>query len=510
VMDPHLRQAVLEPLDEANAALLGHVHPDAWVNPDPDGTYNLVVIGAGPAGLVAAAGAAGLGAKVALIEKGLMGGDCLNVGCVPSKTLVRAARAAHEARRAGAFGVKAGDVEVDFEAVMQRVREVRSGIASHDSARRYRDELGVDVHLGAARFNGPHTVEVAGKTLRFAKAVIATGARAAEIPIPGLKEAGYLTNESVFNLRARPRRLAVIGTGPIGCELAQAFARLGSEVHLIDIAKQVLGREDADAAAIVGRSLEADGVQLHFEAKTAGVERTAQGKRLKLETPAGPRELEVDEILLGVGRSPNVEGLGLEAAGVGYGKQGISVDDHLQTSNPRIFAAGDVCMALKFTHAADFAARIVIQNALFPGKKRKLSSLLVPWCTYTDPEIAHVGLYEHEAAAKGLVLDTYIKRLADNDRAKAEGDAEGFVKVHTLKGSDKIVGATIVAAHAGEMIGELCLAIQNKLGLGAVASTILPYPTQAEAIRQAGDLYDRTRLKPWVKVLFQRWFRWTR
>jgi pyruvate/2-oxoglutarate dehydrogenase complex dihydrolipoamide dehydrogenase (E3) component len=400
---------------------------------------------------------------------------------------------------------------VDFGEVMRRMRSLRARISHHDSARRFRDELGVDVFLGSARFTAPDTVEVGGRRLRFSKAVIATGARAAEPPIPGLAEAGYLTNETVFNLTERPRRLAVIGGGPIGCELAQAFRRLGSEVALLNDTDHVLNREDADAAAIVQRAFVREGVELVLGCRIERVESAASGKIIHFTQSGGARQLTVDAILVGAGRAPNVDGLGLEAAGERYhAARGVEVDDNLRTANPRIFAAGDICMDHKFTHAADAAARIVIQNALFPGPKRKLSGLVMPWCTYTDPEIAHVGLYERDATAKGIEIATFVRELKDVDRAVADGEEEGFVKVHVKKGSDKIVGATIVARHAGEMIGEIAVAIAGGVGLGALASVIHPYPTQAEAIRQCGDAYRRTLLSPVVKRVFGAWLRWSR
>jgi len=498
--------------DPHDDALVAHVHPRDWVNPEPAGRYNLVVLGAGTAGLVTAAGAAGLGAKVALVERHLMGGDCLNVGCVPSKCLIRSSRVAGELRGARALGFDVPDgASADFAAVMERLRAIRARISRHDSARRFRDELGVDVFLGDARFSGADSVTVAGKTLRFKRAVIATGARAAAPDVPGLAAAGYLTNESVFTLTARPRRLAVIGGGPIGCELAQAFARLGSEVVLLHDSPHLLNREDADAAALVQGAFVREGVRLVLDATIRAVSRRDGAKVIAYASmQGGDGEVEVDEILVGAGRAPNVEKLGLDTVGVAFDpRTGVQVDDNLRTTNPRIFAAGDVCMTHKFTHAADFAARTVIQNALFLGRK-KLSALTIPWCTYTDPEVAHVGLYEHEAAARGLALQTFTVQLADVDRAIADGEEEGFVKIHVKQGSDEILGATIVARHAGEMIGELTLAMVAKVGLGKLASVIHPYPTQAEAIRKAGDAYNRTRLTPLVKRLFTTFLRWTR
>ncbi len=517
----------LLPADEFNRRLASHVHPADWTNPTPSGRYNLVVIGAGTAGLVTAAGAAGLGAKVALIERDLMGGDCLNVGCVPSKALISAARAAAAVRDAERFGVPVpGGPQPDFGAVMQRLRRLRAEIAPNDSAARFRS-LGVDVFLGSGRFSGPDSIDVGGQTLRFKRAVIATGARAAHPDTPGLADAGYLTNETVFSLTELPRRLAVIGGGPIGCELAQSFARLGSEVTLIVRSRQLLGREDEDAARLVLAALEHDGVRVLFQTTVTRVQSRDANQRptrtlslvsnaavtpdktARADVPGG-LEITVDEILVGAGRTPNVEGLNLESVGVAFDPvKGVTVDDRLRTTNRRIFAAGDVCSPFKFTHAADFMARIVIQNALFFGRAR-VSALTIPWCTYTSPEVAHVGLTERSAKESGVPIQTFIQRLEHVDRAILEGTAAGFVKVHVRAGSDRIVGATIVAEHAGEMIGELVLAMTNRIGLGRLAGTIHPYPTVAEAIRKCGDAYNKTRLTPFVKGLFAKWLAWTR
>jgi pyruvate/2-oxoglutarate dehydrogenase complex dihydrolipoamide dehydrogenase (E3) component len=522
--------SLIQPWDSHNQRLIDQVHPPDWTNPTPRGRYNLVVIGAGTAGLVTAVGAAGLGARVALIEKHLLGGDCLNVGCVPSKAIVRAARTAAEVREAAEFGVKlkarsrpsdtlspsdeasegtmSAAVEVDFGKVMERMRRLRADISPHDSAARFRD-LGVDVYLGAARFTGSDTVEVGGQTLRFAKAVIATGARAAAPSIPGLNEVPYLTNETLFSLTELPRRLGIVGAGPIGCEMAQAFARLGSEVYLIEATDGILPREDRDAAKIVQEALTRDGVRVLCCGKNLELSRDGDGVRMKAESQGKGYDLVVDRLLIAAGRAPNVEGLGLEMAGVEFDRKGVKVNDRLQTSAPRIYACGDVCSPYKFTHAADFMARMVIQNALFKGRA-EASSLLIPWCTYTSPEIAHVGLYENEANARGIPIDTFTQPLDKVDRAILDGETDGFVRVHVRKGTDRIVGATVVAAHAGDLIGELTLAMKGKLGLKTLGATIHPYPTQAEAIRKIGDLYNRTRLTPLVKSLMQRWLAWTR
>jgi pyruvate/2-oxoglutarate dehydrogenase complex dihydrolipoamide dehydrogenase (E3) component len=430
---------------------------------------------------------------------------------VPSKAIIRSGHAAHDSRTAGRFGVYArGDIEVDFAGVMERMRRIRAEISPHDSARRFSEHYGVDVFFGNARFTGRDSVEVQGESLVFVNAVIATGARAAAPPIPGLADAGFLTNHNVFNLTERPTRLAVIGCGPIGCELAQTFARLGSEVTIIDMADQFLQREDRDAAEILQRSFERDGTSVMLSTTVRKVEKRADGTLLLLDGPDGTQQLAVDEILVGVGRTPNVEGLDLESAGVEYDRSGIKVDDFLRTTNRRIFASGDICLPYKFTHTADAASRAVIQNALFPGPKKRVSKLTIPWCTYTDPEIAHVGLSAKHAGEQGIEIDTYRVDMSNVDRAIAEGETEGFLKIHCTKGSDRIVGATIASRHAGEMISEITTAMVGGLGLGSFSGVIHPYPTRAEAIRKAADEFNRTRLTPNVKRLTASWFRFFR
>lgn len=503
--------SILTPLDEHNRELESHVHPSDWVNPTPDGRYNLVVIGGGTAGLVTAAGAAGLGAKVAMIERQLLGGDCLNVGCVPSKALIAAARAAGAVRSAGQFGVRAPEgATVEFAAVMERMRRLRASIAPHDSAARFRS-LGVDVYLGDARFAGPNVVEVGSQTLEFKKAAICTGGRAAAPPIPGLDQVNSLTNETVFSLTELPQRLAVIGAGPIGCELSQSFARFGSEVWLIEAEHGVLPREDREGAEVVRAALERDGVNLLCCGKQLQLQPRSDGQtQVSLESHDQNREIHVDAVLVAVGRAPNVEGLNLEAANVDYDvRNGVAVNDRLQTTNPSIYAAGDVCSRFKFTHAADFMARIVIQNSLFLGR-RKLSALTIPWCTYTSPELAHVGLNERNAQQEGIAIDTFTQSLAEVDRAILDGETEGFVRIHVRRGTDTIVGATIVATNAGDMLGEISLAMTHGIGLGKIGAAIHPYPTQTEAIRKLGDAWARTRLTPTVQKWLGRWLEWTR
>lgn len=431
----------LKPTDHYNQTLQSNVHPVDWTNPVPDGRYNLVVIGAGTAGLVTAAGAAGLGAKVALIERGLMGGDCLNVGCVPSKALISAARQAASIRDASQYGIQATSPNVDFVEVMQRMRRLRASISPHDSAKRF-SELGIDVFFGQGTFTSSNTVVVGDQTLHFKKAVIATGARAAELPIPGLKDTGYLTNETLFSLTVLPKRLIVIGGGPIGCEMAQSFARFGSQVTLIEQASHIMSREEEDAALIVQNAMHKDGVEFVLEAKVIRVE-TDGSDRVVVVSRAGQEErISGDQILVGIGRTPNLDGLGLEAVGVAaHPQQGVEVDGRLRTTNSNIYAAGDVCSKYKFTHSADFLARIVIQNTLFMGRA-KASKLIIPWCTYTSPEVAHVGIYPHEAADKGIELNTFTQPLSGVDRAILDGETDGFVRVYCKKGSDQILGAT--------------------------------------------------------------------
>lgn len=509
---------ILPENSKANQTLIDLVRPNAWTNPQPSGRYNLVVIGGGSAGLTAARGAAILGAKVALIEKRYLGGDCLITGCVPSKALIRAARAAHEVREAPLYGINTPPLEIDFATALDRMRQVRAEIAPHDSAATL-TRHGVDLYFGIARFTGPNRLEVEGETICFAKALIATGSHPTFIPIPGLKEVGFLTNESIFNLSARPERIAIIGAGPIGTELAQAFQRLGSRVTLIDLANRVLPREEEEGANLVAARLRTDGVDLRLGFKTEKVTSGAGYKRLHLckidQQAEGNGQntgettdiiVDVDEILLAAGRSPNVDRLGLELAGVNMTGRGIEVNDLLQTTNPDIYAAGDVASRYQFTHVAGHAGAIVVQNALFPFPKRKMSDLVIPWVTYTDPEIAHVGLYPREAAEIGLEIDTYRADMSENDRAITENDADGYIRIDTRKGSDEILGATIVSRNAGDLINEISVAMKHKIGLGALGSVVRPYPTQAELINRVAIQYNRTRLTPAVQKLFSWWF----
>lgn len=482
--------------DDFDRALVAAVHPPTWTNPTPAGRYNLVVIGGGTAGLIAAVGAASLGARVALIERHWLGGDCLHYGCVPSKALIRAARAAYDVRTATELGIAVHAPRVDFPAVMERMRRLRAQIAPHDSAARLTG-IGIDVYFGAARFVARDAVEIGGARIAFARAVIATGARPAIPSIPGLAELSPFTSETVFSLTELPRSLLVIGGGPIGCELAQAFRRFGSEVTILDREVRLLPREDREASAIVQAQLAREGVRLILGVTLTGASRAGDTTTLSYQRAGVTESCTGERILVAAGRAPNVEDLALNVAGVEANPRGVVVDDHLRTTNPRIFAAGDIASRFQFTHAADAMARIALQNALFFGRKRA-SALVMPWCTYTDPEVAHAGLSEQDAKDRHSDVATLTAQLAANDRAVLDGETDGFGRVYVDR-KGRILGATLVARHAGESIGEAVLAMTTKQKLGALAATIHPYPTQAEIWKRLGDAYNARRLTPRVR-----------
>ena len=505
--DPTAIPAV-QPLDAHNRRLLENVHPPAWTNPTPKGKYHLVVVGAGTAGLVTAAIGAALGARVALVERELMGGDCLNVGCVPSKSILAAARGWQAAREAAArFAGPDASGEGDFAAVMERMRRIRAELSPVDGARRFRDELGVDVYLGPARFVRDDAVEVEGARLRFHRAVVATGARAWLPPIEGLDGVACLTNETVFSLTERPDHLAVLGGGPIGCELAQAFARLGTRVTLLAAGDRLLARDDADAAEVVAAALRRDGVEVLTGARVDSARASENGTVLRYTRGGASAELGASHLLVAVGRAPNVEGMGLEAAGVEFdAKEGVRVDERMRTSNPRVYAIGDVASRFRFTHAADAQARLVVRNALFFGRA-KASSLVIPWCTYTSPEVAQVGIGAEEARQRGDAVQTITIPMAEVDRARTDGETEGFVRIHLQAGTDTILGATLVAPHAGELVTQVTQAMTAGIGLGRIGDTIFPYPTAAEALRKAADQWRRGKLTPAAKRAFRLFFR---
>lgn len=496
------------PDSEANQQWLRNVQGSSLPATNHRGRYNLVVIGGGPAGLVTAAGAAGLGAKVALIESDKMGGDCLNSGCVPSKSLIRSAKDHHAlAHRFRDHGIH--QAETDFGSIVNKLQQTRATLSHHDSVDRFR-ELGVDVFLGHGVFTSPESIEVNQTKIRFKKAVIATGAKSTPLTIAGGESVELLTNETLFNLRERPSRLIVIGGGAIGCEMAQAFARLGTSVVQVEKSGQLLGNEDAEASAILYKSLKEDGVKILLNASVRSVAEVNGEKQVDIVCQGSEQIETADQILVCVGRSSNVHNLGLEKANVTYDERsGIQVNDFLQTSNRNIFAAGDVTNLERFTHAADFMARIVIQNALFMGRRR-YSSLVIPRCTYTTPEVAHVGV---TARAVAKNPDHYISLtvpFTQVDRSIIDGENQGFVRVHLKRGSDQILGATIVNPCAGELISHLTLAMTNQIGLRQIASTIFPYPTRADAIRKLGDQYNRSRLTPLIRNIFAKWLTWIR
>jgi pyruvate/2-oxoglutarate dehydrogenase complex dihydrolipoamide dehydrogenase (E3) component len=466
-----------------------------------DGIYNVVVIGAGTAGLVTAAGTAGLGGRVALIERNLMGGDCLNFGCVPSKALISSARVIQEIRESEKWGLDQQEPQFAFERVFERMRARRAKIAPHDSQERF-ESLGVDVFRGEARFVSAYEIEVNGQRLRARNFVIATGSRAAIPKIEGFDSVPYFINETIFDeLKERPDSMIVLGGGPIGCELGQALSRLGVKIDIVQKGTELLPREDRDVAEFMQTRFAAEGIRVRLNATVRRASR--RDGKIVLEFDKND-SIAADAILVAAGRTPNLRALNLEAAGVDYDERGVNVNAYLQTSQRHVYAAGDITNQLKFTHTADFTARIVVRNILMPLQflRQKVDWSVVPWCTYTDPEVAHVGLGEKEAQQKKVDYDLFVVPLEDVDRAVVESEESGFAKILTTKGSDKILGATIVAPHAGDLLHEFVLAMKTGIGLGTIASTIHAYPTFAELARKAGDKYNKTRLTPRAKKIF--------
>ena len=464
--------------------------------------FDIVVIGGGAGGLVVAAGSASVGAKVALVERHKLGGDCLYYGCVPSKSLIKSARIAHQMRHADRWGIAAVTPRIEIADVMERVASVIRGIEPNDSPERFRG-LGVDVILGEGRFTGPATFEIGGRILTAKTFVIATGSRPAVPPIPGIERTPYLTNETVFALRKNVPHLIVVGSGPIGSELAQAFRRLGSEVSVVDIAPTVLPREDRDLAQVVHQQLAGEGIRYHLGVKIASVEGRAGDVRMMITKDGMPSTLVGTHLLLAAGRKANVVNLGLDAAGVRV-DEGRIVHEDLVTSNPRIYVIGDAAGGHQFTHVAEHHAGIVIRRAIFRMKWAK-PSVVVPWATYTDPELARVGLSESEAKHQGIAHRVYRFPLDDIDRARAEGETEGLAKLVTAP-NGRLLGAAIVAPHAGELIAECALALNKGLKAGDLSSTIHAYPTLAMVTRRAADQRLKEGLTPsskgWIKRLF--------
>jgi pyruvate/2-oxoglutarate dehydrogenase complex dihydrolipoamide dehydrogenase (E3) component len=472
--------ATIAPFDVPNRKTIAQGHPTDWQSPQPKDRYDLVVIGGGPAGLTAAVTAIQAGHTVAVVERNLMGGTCVNFGCTPSKALIRAARAVYQARDGEKFGYTLGAApQVNFASVMTRVREMRAFSGSFDAAS-VMAEAGIDLFLGDAHFVSSDAIAVKGQTLRFKKAVIASGSKPAVPNLPGLDTAHYLTNETVFELTELPQRLVCIGAGTVNCELAQAFCRLGSEVDLIGSGERLLLAEPVEASEVVTRQLKAEGVRLHLNTRATRVD--SEQQRLTL---SNGMELAYDALLIATGRKVNVDGMGLEVAGVKFNASGVETNDYLQTTNPTVYAAGDVALPEKYTHAAFATAKLAVANAI-DGAEKRVSELIIPHCTYTDPEVAHVGLTPQTGAERGIAIDTHRLELGQVERAMIDGEADGFIALYTQKGI--IVGATFVAAHAGESLPLLTLAVMQKMTPADLASVIHCYPTQVEAIQRVAAL----------------------
>ncbi|MEM1110878.1 MAG: FAD-dependent oxidoreductase [Pseudomonadota bacterium] len=472
---------------------------------------NLLVIGAGSAGLVSALIAATVRAEVSLVEKHRMGGDCLNTGCVPSKALLRSARIADYGRRASDYGLEMGSVEVDFPRVMQRVHGIIKTIEPHDSVERF-TSLGVNCIQGEARLVSPWEVEIDGKLRSARNIVLATGGRPRVPDAPGLADIDYLTSDTVWEIEEAPGRLLVIGAGPIGCELAQAFVRLDVQVTLVTHGERVLPREDEEVSAEVLERFEEQGMTVHMRCEPQSFEATEDAYLCRCRGADGEVVIEFDRVLLAVGRSPNVEGLGLEQVGIALAERGtVEVDAFLRTTQPSVFACGDVSGPYQFTHMASHQAWYVAVNALFGGlRKFRVDYSVVPWATFTDPEVARVGLNELEAAEQGIAVEVTRYDISDHDRAIADGEAHGFVKVLTRPGSDRILGATIVGYHAGELLTEFVLAMKHGLGLNKILGTIHVYPTLGESNKFVAGEWRKARKPEKLLEWVARYHNWRR
>jgi dihydrolipoamide dehydrogenase len=478
-----------------------------WQKPKKFDT-NIVVIGGGSAGLVTAYIAAAVKAKVTLVEKHKMGGDCLNTGCIPSKALIRSTKFISQLSRSAEFGINKAEAEFDFAEVMERVQQVIKTVAPHDSVARY-SELGVDVLTGEAKIVSPWQVEVTTEsglqTISTRSIVIAAGARPFVPPIPGLDEVGYLTSDTVWALRKKPKRLLVLGGGPIGCELAQAFARLGSEVTQVEMLPRIMMREDAEISDIVVAKFRQEGITV-LVGHTAKQFMLENGEKILLAEHQGAEvRIAFDKVLLAIGRTANVSGYGVEAMGISLSpRKTIAINAYQQTNYPNIYACGDVAGPYQFTHTAAHQAWYAAVNALFGGfKKIKTDYSVIPWATFTDPEVARVGLNEQEAKEQGIAYEVSVYGIDDLDRAIADSEAQGFVKVLTVPDKDKILGVTIVGEHAGDLIAEFVLAMKHGLGLNKILGTIHIYPTMAEANKYVAGVWKRNHqpkiLLRWVE-----------
>ena len=474
-----------------------------------EGIYNVVVIGAGTAGLVTAAGTAGLGGRVALIERHKMGGDCLNFGCVPSKALISSARLIDRINRAEEWGLRKTEPQFDFNEVLTRMRARRAQIAPNDSQERL-ESLGVDVFRGQAKFRSANEVEVDGAILRAKTFVIAAGSRAAIPKVEGIESVPYFTNETIFDeLNVKPASMIVLGGGPIGCELGQTFGRLGVQVTIMQRGSRLLPREDRDVTEFLEKRLKDENISVMTNSEVRSVARADKKIDIKIAQrtsgePARETNIVADTLLICIGRQPNIDNLGLDSIGVEADKRGVKVNSYLQTSQPHIYAAGDIVGPFLFTHMADAHARVVVRNILVPFQflRQKIDYAVVPWCTYVDPEIATVGLNETAAREKNIEYDLIVQKLAEVDRAVVESEESGFAKILVAKGTDKVLGATLVCESAGDLLHEFVLAMKCRVGLGTISSTIHVYPTLAELARKIGDKYNKTRLTPTARKVF--------
>jgi len=469
--------------------------------------YNTIVIGAGSGGLVSAYIAAAVKAKVALIEQGPMGGDCLNTGCVPSKALLRSAKILGYAKRAEAFGFQSIDVTFNFEEVMKRVHNVIKAVAPHDSRERY-TQLGVDCLTGKANITSPHSVSVNGKTLTARAIIVATGANPLIPPIPGLDAIDYLTSDTIWTVKSLPKRLLVLGGGPIGCEMAQAFTRLGSTVTVVEMAEQLLVREDKEVIEQITSTFVQEGIRVLTGHKATSF----KGKTLACEHQGNTVSIDFDQVLVCLGRKPMTDGLGLEALGVKQHDNGcVTANPFLQTTVSSIYVCGDVAGPYQFTHMAAHQAWYSTVNALFsPFKRFKVNNSVVPWVTFTDPEVARVGLNEKEAVLQGIPHEVTTYSFSELDRAIADSETHGFIKLITPPGKDKLLGATIVGAKAGELIAEYILAMTHGIGLNKILNTLHVYPTFSEADRYAAGEWKKAHVSSRVLNVLAAFHRWRR
>ena len=491
-------------LFKARAVLKNYPKPDRF-------DTNMVVIGAGSGGLVSAYIAAAVKAKVTLIEKHRMGGDCLNTGCVPSKALIRSAKINHYVKRGKEFGLKNASAEVDFTAVMERIQGIIKAVEPHDSVARY-SQLGVDCIQGEAHITSPYTVEVNGTEIRTRNIVIATGARPFVPPIEGVDKIGYLTSDTLWDLRERPEKLLIVGAGPIGCELAQSFTRLDSKVVLLDMAPKIMPREDDEISAYMHERLSAEGLDIKVDHKPIAFGRSGEGKYLDAEHKAKTIRIEFDQVIIAVGRKANTKGFGLSSLNLDLTPQGtIEVNEYLQTRFPNVYACGDVAGPYQFTHTAAHQAWYVAVNALFGAlKKFKVDYSVIPWATFTDPEVARVGLNETDAKQQGIDYEVTRFDIKELDRAIADGEDHGFIKVLTVPGKDRILGVSIVGYHAGELITEYISAMKHGLGLNKILGTIHIYPTLSETNKYVAGNWKRANAPEKLLGYVERFHGWMR